>query len=1021
MHGIFVGGRLRAPGLILAVTLLAITSAPAATAPGKSALDTMDRGSCFTASVESSLPERGMTPKGLIIRVNPDKPAYVLFDTDLLRYSVGWIGGPINFHGVEFDGEHRTWPSVVGDEFFGNRMTPGWAKAGTFEDPRERFASTDYTPQPESWQRRGYGPLPHDFARYKGLYRYGEQIILSYTVGGVAVLDSPGWEAGGPGLFTRTLNIDKSSADLVLQVLEHPAAANDISRPNIISTRLRRGNAKGSIALLGTLAMPATQKAQRPAIPADGLVSRWLFEKADEKRIPASEAKYSAGRAGGVVGSGQWGDVLHFKPGDHAIVEHAEDVDLSKDFSICGWIKTAVGGTVFSKTTGGKWVAGGKTLFIEHGVLALDVGWVGAVRGQKAVVDDKWHHVAVTYDSVSNLVRLFVDGAADGEGKLKITPDPKSSQIRFGLTSDDFPRDGGNRLDGALDEICLFRRALKAAEISTLVGDQHKTVEPIMAAVVGEAEGLTWELTEQSQLRLHVTAASTPAKVKIVIGRPAADGVAAFESAVKASPGPIDLEPLTHGGPPHWKEKLITKGDVGADTSAYVSDKLTEPAPPAWNTKLRFGGFDFFKDGKSAAICTWDGDVWIVEGIDASLAKLTWHRIAAGLFQPLGLKIVADAKGVEQIYVCCRDQITRLHDLNGDGEADFYESFNNDHQVTEHFHEFAMGLQTDAEGNFYYAKAARHALAAVVPQHGTVLKVDKDGKHTEIVSTGFRAANGFGLGPNGEMAATDQEGFWTPANRINLIKAGGFYGNMWSYQGGKRTPGEGYDPPMCWLPVDVDRSPAEDFWVTSDKWGPLAGRMLHTSYGTGNVFITMYETVDGVVQGGVVPMPGIHFPTGIMRGRFNPVDGQLYVCGLVGWSSNSSAPGGFYRVRCTGKPANLPVAIKVVKDGISLTFTDALDKESAQDPESYAVHQWQYRWTQSYGSKQYSISDPNKVGQDEVKVTGVMLSADAKTVVLNIPDIKPVMQMQIGLRLTTADGKPLRLVLHNTINKVPEK
>ncbi len=33
-----------------------------------------------------------------------------------------------------------------------------------------------------------------------------------------------------------------------------------------------------------------------------------------------------------------------------------------------------------------------------------------------------------------------------------------------------------------------------------------------------------------------------------------------------------------------------------------------------------------------------------------------------------------------------------------------------------------MGLQTDAEGNFYYAKAARHGLTAVVPQHGTLLR-----------------------------------------------------------------------------------------------------------------------------------------------------------------------------------------------------------------------------------------------------------------------------------------------------------
>ena len=34
---------------------------------------------------------------------------------------------------------------------------------------------------------------------------------------------------------------------------------------------------------------------------------------------------------------------------------------------------------------------------------------------------------------------------------------------------------------------------------------------------------------------------------------------------------------------------------------------------------------------------------------------LTWQRIASGLFQPLGLKIVKDT-----VYVCCRDQIVIL-------------------------------------------------------------------------------------------------------------------------------------------------------------------------------------------------------------------------------------------------------------------------------------------------------------------------------------------------------------------------
>ena len=125
---------------------------------------------------------------------------------------------------------------------------------------------------------------------------------------------------------------------------------------------------------------------------------------------------------------------------------------------------------------------------------------------------------------------------------------------------------------------------------------------------------------------------------------------------------------------------------------------------------MRTTGFDFLNDGKSAIVSCWDGDVWRVDGLNTK--DLTWRRIAAGLYQPLGVKIV---KG--KIYVICRDQLVRLNDLNDDGEMDFYENFNSDNQVTEHFHEFAMGLQADEEGNFYYAKSACHARLPKVPQH----------------------------------------------------------------------------------------------------------------------------------------------------------------------------------------------------------------------------------------------------------------------------------------------------------------
>ena len=129
-----------------------------------------------------------------------------------------------------------------------------------------------------------------------------------------------------------------------------------------------------------------------------------------------------------------------------------------------------------------------------------------------------------------------------------------------------------------------------------------------------------------------------------------------------------DLRALTRGGPARWTETVVTQGrlNTGGGDGSYVVDTITEPFPNPYRVSTFLGGFDFLPDGR-AAVCTFHGDVWIVSGIDDTLEKLTWKRFATGLFQPLGLKVV---KG--DIYVAGRDQITRLKDLNQDGEADLY-------------------------------------------------------------------------------------------------------------------------------------------------------------------------------------------------------------------------------------------------------------------------------------------------------------------------------------------------------------
>jgi glucose/arabinose dehydrogenase len=558
-------------------------------------------------------------------------------------------------------------------------------------------------------------------------------------------------------------------------------------------------------------------------------------------------------------------------------------------------------------------------------------------------------------------------------------------------------------------QVVLVGRDAKASET-----DKNQR---LAVGMVGGTSSMSLQAVDGA-VCLHIPAAATPVNCKLRIARIDPGQGAAFGEGIKASRAPVALAELTHGGPARYPQTLTTKGTLGRDEGPYTIDTLIAPRDNWWKARMRFSGLDFFPDGHTAAVCTWDGDVWLVSNIVDALQNLKWRRIATGLYQPLGLKIVvSDSK--PQIFVSCRDQIVRLHDLNDDGEIDFLECFNTDHQVTEHFHEFAMGLQTDAQGNFYYAKSARHALDAVVPQHGTVIKVSSDGSRSQIIANGFRAANGIGIGPNGELAASDQEGFWTPANRINLItKSGGFYGNLWSYQTTPRSKEQGYDPPLSFIPPAVDRSPAEELWVPSDRWGPLRGSMLHTSYGAGKLFLVPYEMIDGVPQGGVVPFD-LSFPTGIMRGRFNPADGQLYVCGLFGWSSNAPEPGGLYRVRYTGKPVYLPSGLHVTSDGIALTFTGALDRASAEDAGSYAVGRWNYRWSEKYGSPPYSVSKPEKTGQDDVEVTAATLSPDGRTVRLKLAEHSAVMQMKIEMNLKAADGAVVKLTLHNTINVVP--
>ncbi|MBI1375655.1 MAG: hypothetical protein GC159_23335 [Phycisphaera sp.] len=547
-------------------------------------------------------------------------------------------------------------------------------------------------------------------------------------------------------------------------------------------------------------------------------------------------------------------------------------------------------------------------------------------------------------------------------------------------------------------------KTINGVEMQMIVDGANVTAVAIKRGGASTQAVDGWLRRDDRRVTLNIPADQRDVQVKVFIWNGPVQQLGKFTSLVKASPFAEPLEPLTKPGPTRWGEPLVTKGVVGKGEGAYLIDTITPPFDNPWHALLHFGGFDFFDNG-DAAICTMEGDVWIVSGIDGDLDKLTWKRYATGMFYPLGLKIV-DGK----VYVLGRDQITRLHDRDGDGEADWYENFCNLFQNANYTHGYATCLETDPQGNFYFVSCASQT-----PHGGTLLKVTPDGRSIEVLATGFRNPNGMSVSPTGVITEADQQGTWVPASRIDVLERGGFYGYVPSSK--RKEDPTTYDGPLCWIPHGVDNSCGGQTWVTGGKWGAFDGHMIHLSYGKCTAFVVLDETVDGARQGGVVQLPGT-YASGVMRARFNPRDGQLYVCGLQGWQTSGPMDGCFQRLRYTGEKVYMPNALHVHANGVSISFTQPLDKEVALDPESWAIEQWQYRWTKNYGSPEFSVAEPDKQAHDPVAIKSVKLSADGRTVFLEAPDIKPVMQMKISYDVDAADGELINGAIYNTIHKL---
>ncbi|MEQ8583805.1 MAG: DUF1080 domain-containing protein [Marinoscillum sp.] len=433
------------------------------------------------------------------------------------------------------------------------------------------------------------------------------------------------------------------------------------------------------------------------------------------------------------------------------------------------------------------------------------------------------------------------------------------------------------------------------------------------------------------------------------------------------------------------------------ETKEYISDEVLVKSIPGdgrWlagvhpafdifqarpdDFRPRVGGIDFLS-ADEMLVCTWDslGPVYLVKNFRSpNPGEITVQRIATGLAEPLGIKVVDG-----EIYVLQKQELTKLIDNDKDGLIDEYQTVADDWTVSANFHEFSFGLVY--KDGYFYGALATDILpggASAQPQpkdRGKIIKISKETGAVEFIASGLRTPNGIGIGVDGEIFVADNQGDWLPASKINHVREGAWYGSRSVDPEG--TEGLVQDEPVVWLPQDeIGNSPSTPLAI--DK-GPYAGQMIHCEVTHGGIKRVAIEKVDGIYQGAVFRFSqGIE--AGVNRLAWAP-DGSL-LAGGIGVSGNWGQTGklnyGLQRLVYNENSVFEMLKVSARSNGFEIEFTEPIKAGQNISAEDFLIEQFYFKPTAEYGGP--------KLGVTEMKPKNFYLSEDRKKVFFELEGLK---------------------------------
>ena len=380
---------------------------------------------------------------------------------------------------------------------------------------------------------------------------------------------------------------------------------------------------------------------------------------------------------------------------------------------------------------------------------------------------------------------------------------------------------------------------------------------------------------------------------------------------------------------------------------------------------------------------------------------------------------------------------------------------------TEDYHDWAVGLERDAAGNYYMALPCQQdqRSPAAAALRGTALKLipsqstaDPRRYRIETLAAGLRFPMGLALSPQGELFASDNQGNYNPFNELNHLRLGKRYGFI-----NKLENVDGFAPPFESPAIDLPhpwtrsvnglcflQTPSEVVAADPQRaamFGAFEGHLIGCEMNGRSLIRMSLQRVGDTYQGAayLFSQPTLVVEEGGASDELNaegrgtrlgessdfgggfegPIvcevspTGDIYVGNLhdSGWGGGQNT-GSIVRLRPSGLlPAGI-AEMRATPSGFEIDFTRPIDASRGSQASNYQLRSYQRISTPAYGGDD----------QDErvETVRRLQLSDDWRRVTLEVDELRAGFVYELNIGPVAADGTALfPSQAHYTLRSIP--